>query len=129
MNPRHVDISFARLILSFLLYSTHTNRPVLALSWTTAPIDRVNPCRRTLPYWRRQQRREVSLNALSSLDEHQSTVQPNQNESNFDLPNHHGEETFLSSLYQKIMEKAGKIDESRFIFPEISSGEVPTLYR
>jgi hypothetical protein len=63
------------------------------------------------------------------LDEHQSTVQPNQNESNFDLPNHHGEETFLSSLYQKIMEKAGKIDESRFIFPEISSGEVPTLYR
>jgi hypothetical protein len=27
------------------------------------------------------------------------------------------------------MEKAGKIDENRFIFPEISSGEVPNLYR
>ena len=38
-----------------------------------------------------------------------------------------GNET--STLLSKLAEKVGAVDESRIAFPELTSGEVPRLYR
>ena len=84
----------------------------------------------TLYPWRIMRKyRSISLPALTSFDESDNIGQPNVLDEDSDLNPKQTRDSILMSLYQKVMEKAGTVDDSRYTFPEISSGKVPTLFR
>jgi hypothetical protein len=117
----------ARLIQT-VIFSSHI--PCF-LAFTNIPRNNVSSRHRhaqVLP-WRQTQKHtftQVSLPALISLDESEGITPSPSIDSDSDPAK---ESSLLLTLYQKIMEKAGSIDESRYTFPAISSGQVSTLYR
>jgi len=131
MKPRKLTtagISVARLIQT-VLFSSHIP---CYLAFTNIPRNHVSSRHRhaqVLP-WSQTQRHtftQVSLPALISLDESEGIITPSPSIDSDSNPAK--ESSLLQTLYQKIMEKAGSIDESRYTFPAISSGQVSTLYR